>query len=185
MSFSRVHHCIALIRIAEGTQEPPALTKCRCRKVVPLSKATKMVKEGEASWVIKEREYTTALDICSLCGGSEDVYHCALCAGTGTMLVESVIVMEGNDIVLVSRPPADKTEKKRSSALAAKTPRTATIEEEHIQLAYVEGNKAAQERIEEYGDLNRAFLSILIVGFEPEDNERTHTGRKFDFGRPI
>lgn len=185
MASSRVHHCINQIKVAEGTLEPPVLTKCRCRKRVTLTEATRMVKNGEASWLVKTREYGTELAICDLCNGGEDVYNCAQCGGTGTQLIESISEDYGNDIVLVSRPPADKTEKKRSSALAAKTPRTATIEANHINLAYCLGNKAAQERIEEYGELNRKFLSSLIVGFEPADDPKTGTGRNFDYGRSI
>lgn len=185
MSLSKVHHCIEQIKIAEGTLEPPARTRCRCRKVVTLQKADKMVKEGEASWEVKKREYDTELVICSMCGGSDEVYNCSRCSGTGTMLVEKVVEIPGENIVLVSRPPADKTEKKRSSALAAKTPRSATIEEGHIVRAYLLGNKAAQERIEEYGELNRSFILSLVVGFEPADDRKKFTGRKWDFGRSI
>lgn len=185
MASSICHHCVEQIKIAEGLLEPPAKKKCRCRKRVTLTQATKMVKEGEASWLVKNREYGTELAVCDLCEGGEDVYNCAQCDGKGTQLIESIAEDYGNDIVLVSRPPADKTEKKRSSALAAKTPRTATIEANHIYLAYVKGVKAAQERIEEYGELNQKFLQSLISGPEPEDDPKAGTGRTFDYGRSI
>ena len=67
-----------------------------------------------------------------------------------------------------------------------KTPRVATIESEHIELAYVDGNKEAQERIEEYGRLildARAFVGpnrLPAIKSEPKDNASRSEGRTFD-----
>jgi hypothetical protein len=106
----------------------------------------------------------------------------------------------GDDIVLVSRPPADKEEKKRSSTLAQKTPRVATIEMAHIGKAYSDGltvgyprqwtkKNVARERIEEYGRLNRESLLSLVSGTEPEGGWVYGTNgpeyeRNPDWGRP-
>ena len=207
MSVSRVHHCPGQIKVAEGRLEPPA-EKCRCRKFVSIVKATRMVKEGEASWLIKGRRTETVEITCTLCAGDETVKNCAQCRGKRTIFSPQVIEEYGEDIVLVSRHPADKKEKKRSSALAAKTPRVATIESEHIELAYVEGNREAQERIEEYGRMiqeARYFLGpkkcnhdpkfmcsrcglegdIPVIGLEPADDYLKAEGRRYDFGRTV
>jgi hypothetical protein len=190
MSVSRVHSCPQQIKVAEGRLEPPS-GKCRCRKYIGIKKATEMVKNGEASFIVlaRFREGTDA--VCHLCGGDKEVKKCANCFGKGTE--RGTIIREdyGNDIVLVSRPPADKKEKKRSSVLSLKTPRVATIESEHIELAYVENVKEAQERIEEYGRLildARMFVGpnrIPAIGVEPANDAKTGTGRDYDYGRAV
>jgi hypothetical protein len=190
MSVSKLHHCPGQISIAEGTKEPPA-PNCRCRKYVGLSEATRMVKNGEASWVILKRTWEPAEAICHLCGADPEIKNCANCNGKGKEPTTAVIEDYGNDLVLISTPPADKKEKKRSSTLAKKTPRVATIEEEHITLAYVLGVKEAAERIEEYGRLildARMFVGrdrVPIIGIEPEDDKEKGQGRRYDYGRAI
>jgi hypothetical protein len=170
-----------------------------------------MVKNGEASWVVLKRSQRSIDTICHLCHADPEVKNCALCGGTGKEATTIIDEDYGNDIVSVSRPPVDKKEKKRSSALAAKTPRVATIESEHLELAYsgsVEtqtvkgkklrvwiqlepGAKAAQDRIEEYGRLildARMFVGaerVPCIKSEPENDSRKHEGRDFDFGRAI
>jgi hypothetical protein len=144
-----------------------------------------MVKEGEASWIVTSRVEEGQEVICRLCHSNPEFKKCANCGGTGKEIANETVEEFGNDLVLVSRPPIDKKEKKRSSALAKKTPRTATVEFKHIIRAYCLGDKEAQERIEEYGRLDREMLAGLIVGYEPEDNEKTGTGRRYDFGRSV
>jgi len=190
MSVSRVHSCSQQIKVAEGRLEPPS-GKCRCRKYIGIKKATEMVKNGEASFIVLKRVWEGADETCRLCGGNKEIKNCANCQGKG--VEKGTLVREdyGNDIVLVSRPPADKKEKKRSSALSMKTPRVATIESEHIELAYIENVKEAQERIEEYGRLildARMFIGkdrIPCIGVEPENDAKTGTGRDYDYGRAI
>lgn len=190
MAISKVHHCNDQIKVAEDRMEPPA-KKCRCRKYVSLRVATQMVKDGEASWVVLARKYVPIMEVCSLCKSDPEVKGCANCEGRGKVPGTEVIETEGEDIVLVSRLPADKREKKRSSALAAKTPRVATIEEEHIELAYVYGVKEAAERIEEYGRLildARMYAGkarTVMIGVEPENDPKTGTGRDYDYGRTV
>jgi hypothetical protein len=210
MSVSRVHSCPQQIKVAEGRLEPPS-GKCRCRKYIGIKKATEMVKNGDASFIVlfRVRESTDA--VCRLCQGDKEVKKCANCFGKGTE--PGTIIREdyGNDIVLVSRPPADKKEKKRSSVLSLKTPRVATIESEHIQNAYsdaiatekVDGkikrvwvnsrpdSQAARDRIEEYGRLildARMFIGpnrIPAIKSEPANDAKTGTGRDYDYGRAI
>lgn len=202
MSVSRVHSCIQQIKVAEERLEPPA-AKCRCRKYIGIAKATLMVKNGEASFIVTNRIREATGEICHLCKGDPEVKKCANCFGSGKEKGTLIREDYGNDIVLVSRHPADKTEKKRSSALAAKTPRVATVEKNHIENAYSgslttdkprqwRGDGAeARERIEEYGRLildARMFVGkdrIPCIGIEPENDAKTGTGRDFDFGRAI
>lgn len=205
MSVSKVHSCKEQIKVAEGRLEPPS-GKCRCKKYIGIKKATEMVKNGEASFIVLLRVREGTDEICHLCLGNKEVKNCANCFGKGAE--RGTIVREdyGNDIVLVSRPPVDKKEKKRSSVLSMKTPRVATIESEHIELAYVLNVKEARERIEEYGRLVQIGLQelgaelrkpknflrpsettrIVIPGTrEPEDDQKKGQGRRFDYGRAI
>ena len=210
MSVSRVHSCPQQIKVAEGRLEPPS-GKCRCRKYIGIKKATEMVKNGEASFIVLKRVWEGSNEICRLCAGSKEVKKCANCFGKGTEKGTLVREDYGNDIVLVSRPPADKKEKKRSSALSMRTPRVATVESEHLELAYsgsvgtkiVNGKKtrvwinlrpeaqAAQDRIEEYGRLildARMFVGpnkIPAIKDEPLNDAKAGTGRDFDYGRAI
>jgi hypothetical protein len=180
----RIHHCAGQIDVAEERKDPPA-PKCRCRKFISIDKATKMVKNGEASWVVVKRISGYAEVVCPMCVGDKTIANCANCNGKGVIIDNVVWNTYNNDIVLISALPEDKTEKKRSSVLKKKTPRVATIEKAHIERAYVYDNKEAQERIEEYGRLTNETLTSFIVGPEPEDNPKTGEGRKYDFGRKI
>lgn len=181
----RWHHCQSQEMVAQGLEEPPA-KKCTCRKFIPFKEADKLVKEGSARWVVKARERGHQQEPCPLCGGNKEIKNCARCGGSGE--VSAAVVWDTfseYEIVSVSQASVDKAEKKYRPSLALKTPRVATIEAEHIERAYVEGIQAAADRIEEYGDLGRQFLSDLIVGFEPEDDAKKGTGRKWDWGRSL
>jgi hypothetical protein len=190
MSVSRCHFCIGQEMIALGKEgnEPPA-PKCRCRKFISLSEATKMVKRNEARWVVLKREYELVDEVCPMCLGDKEVKNCAQCNGTGKRTVYQAIETYGNDIVYSSEKPKDKKEKKYRPTLAMKTPRVATIESEHIALAYVENVKEAQERIEEYGRLildARMYVGkdrIPAIGTEPVDDAAKSQGRRYDYGR--
>jgi hypothetical protein len=190
MSVSRKHHCISQEMVSQGLEEPPA-KKCTCRKFIPYKKADEMVKKGEARWVVISRERGIREVICSLCGGDPEIKNCASCRGTGKRIEAAVWDTYNYDIVLVSQASADLKEKKYRPALALKTPRVATIESEHIERAYVYGVKEAAERIEKYGYLildARAFIGpnrIPAIGIEPENNQKTWTGRDYDYGRTI
>jgi hypothetical protein len=190
MKLSIVHHCVSQEYVAQRFEEPPAL-KCRCRKQIPLSKATEMYKNGEAKWVVTKRTRTPGFEICSLCNGDPEMKKCANCGGSGVQAGTELYEEYANDIVLVSRAAVDKTEKKYRPALAMKTPRVATIEEEHIELAYVDGMLEAAQRIEEYGRLileARLFVgpkknNVPGIIPEPVDDPDEGTGRNCDWGR--
>jgi hypothetical protein len=190
MKDSKVHHCISQEMVAQGLDEPPA-RKCNCREKVTYQRADQLVKNGEARWVVIARERGTQEQICPMCGGDQDVKNCAQCTGTGKITVGVVWDSFKTDIVLVSQAAIDKKERKYRPALALKTPRVATIEEEHIELAYVEQKKEAEERIEEYGRLileARAFIGkdkLYVIIPEPENNAAKGEGRDYDYGRPV
>jgi hypothetical protein len=193
---SKVHHCVGQINVAEGRNEPPA-PSCRCRKFISIEKATEFVKLGEVSWVVIGRTRGSADVICELCAGDKDVKNCASCNGKGFVSKPVVWDEYNNDIVLVSQLPEDKTEKKRSSILKKKTPRVATIEAPHIERAYVYGKKEAQQRIEQYGEMNIWNLhelgaeitkggKVIAEGkVEPENDAKRAIGRDYDYGRTL
>jgi hypothetical protein len=190
MSVSRVHYCISQERIAQGTEEPPA-QNCRCRKFISIDKATYLVEIGEASWVIIRRNRGLEEVPCRLCKGDPAFKKCASCKSTGKEIKYYEDDIFGNDIVYTSRDPKDKAEKKKRLWLAPKTPRTATIESEHIERAYVYDNKDAQNRIEEYGRLiieARAFIGpnkIPAIVDEVADDLTKGQGPSYDYGRSL
>lgn len=190
MSVSRIHYCHGMEAVVLGEQEPPA-KKCRCRKIISLADATILVKLGDAKWVVKERKRGEKSVVCRLCHADPEVKNCAQCEGSGKQLVSFVEDIPGLDIVYTSSDPVDEKEKKKRKWLAPKTPRVATIEANHIFLAYIECVPEAAERIEEYGRLildARAFVGkdrIPAIKPEPEDNPETGQGRNFDYGRTI
>jgi len=169
-----------------------------------------MVENGEASWVVIKRTQEAAEKTCSLCGADPEIKNCANCGGRGKEPGTIVIEEYGNDLVLISAPPADG--KKRSSALKKKTPRTATLERKHVELAYVYNFEQAQERIEEYGLMILEALAFVgpaltpcelkegcpfrpgepkhnhgsfAIKLEPPDDPVARTGRQYDWGRGI
>lgn len=210
MALVRVHTCKSREYVAQGIDDPPA-DKCRCRKLISKEKAKQKVDEGEARFVVLSRTHEPAEVPCPLCKADAEFKNCANCHGTGRVEIDNVRQEYGDDIVLVSRSAVDKKEKKYRPALAMKTPRVATIESEHVQMAYsgsvdtrmVNGRKtrvwsylepraqAAQDRIEEYGRLildARMFVGkdrVPIIKAEPNDNPKTGQGREFDYGRAI
>jgi hypothetical protein len=79
-----------------------------------------------------------------------------------------------------------------------RTPRTATIEANHLDYAYILQNKDAAKRIELYHESDQLSLvklgaqlrdtkgEILFEGTpEPEDDPKKGQGRKYDYGRTI
>lgn len=196
MLTSRVHHCISQEYVSQGIADPPAV-KCRCRKFIPIAKATEMVKNGEARWVVTKRTPDYKEITCRLCKGDKTVKACASCKDTRVETVNKPYEEYSNDIVRVSRLAVNPKEKKYRPALAMKTPRVATIESKHIVRAYVNDNEkeaeAAKIRIEEYGALilkARIFVRTgkyptIMMRFEPENNREKGEGRDYDYGRTI
>lgn len=185
----KVHTCIKQEKVVYGLLEPGQAGKCSCRQRVTLKKATKMVADGEADWTVKSRTRGERLEICDLCGGDQTVKNCAKCHGKVEVMAPYVEDIPADDIILISR--AAQADKKRSSAFKGKTPRVATIESEHILRAFVEENRDAQLRIEEYGMLildARSYQGpdrIFAIGVEPADDPIKGIGRNCDYGRAV
>lgn len=197
-----VHHCIVQETIVYGLMEPSSDIKCRCSKKISLKRATQLVKNGEASWVTAKRVRGEREQTCRLCEGNKEVKNCALCHGKGFTVEAYAEDTPGNDILLISRNPADSKDKK-SYFLKPKTPRTPTIEKSHIERAI--DFEDVKERIEDYGWMIQLVLHQLgaeiryrrqpgatsktLDGFEghlePANNPKTGEGRDYDYGRAI
>jgi hypothetical protein len=178
----RVHTCNQKI-------EGYIADRCRCRRFVTREKAEEMMDDGYAAKVITSIRTVEIKEPCPICAGLENLKKsCNLCKKTGEALRKKCHAEYGEDIYM--RP-------------FLKTPRTATIEEEHIEYAYVKGDRDAIRRIDLYNGLNQAALAqlgaaiirktptgkvieIIFEGIpEPEDDPKTNTGRKYDWGRSI
>ena len=159
--------------------------KCTCRKYVTLAKAAQLIEDGYAQYVVTSFKIVQAKVKCPICGGIEQyVKSCNLCGKTGEISVDKAVFEYSQDIFM--RP-------------FLRTPRTATIEEEHIQYAFVKGDRDALKRIELYNELNQLTLGklgaevtnsktkkVIFEGRpEPEDDPKKGQGRKYDYGRPI
>lgn len=161
-----------------GKLEPRRKT-CRCRKIVDWKTANEMVKLGEAMWFVVARERGVQTVTCPLCGPVDPSKSCEVCHGGGTAEVPAVWDTYTDDIVLINH---------RTKTNKVSTPRVATIESEHIERAYVEGNPEAAARIEEYGQLIQWTLQeqgaemrdsrtkqVVIDGkTEPENKQKSY-----------
>ena len=199
MRASLVHSCPQQEKVAIEEAEPPAKS-CKCRKIESYEKANEMVKEGIALWVVTARERGTQDVDCRACGGDKKVVNCAICGGTGKVTIPAVWNKHNGDIVL----------RRHKGAKNVSTSKAATIEKQHIEYAYVDGDAQAAARIEEYGMLTleaRAFpgpseckhdkkfrcdrctldkgAKIYVIGVEPADDPKTGEGRRHDYGRSI
>ena len=65
---------------------------------------------------------------------------------------------------------------------ATKTPRGATIEASHIEMAYVMNRKESIDRIEEYGRINRAAIQSLVREVPADEFDE---GDDHDYGIPV
>lgn len=173
----RVHTCLQKYEgyIAE---------KCTCRKFVTQEKAEQLKTDGYAAHVITSYRTIDVEDTCPICDDTDLKKSCRVCNKTGKVPSKKTIFEYGEDIYM--RP-------------ILRTPRTATIEKNHIEYAYVKLDKDAAKRIELYHQSDRLALAklgaeirdsetgeILIEGTpEPEDNPKTGTGRRYDYGRTI
>jgi hypothetical protein len=212
MYVSKIHSCRGQEAVVLEEKEPPA-PKCNCRLIINITEATAIVKRGEAKWIVKERNRGVRDVACRLCKGDTEVKNCAKCGGTGKQEESYVEDIPGTDIVYTSADSVDESERKKRKWLAPKTPRVATIESEHISNAYLNGNKDAAMRIEEYGMLIvKEQLRMLAVGLsneefdaawaeyesadyppyspvpirmEPDNSATRGEGRDFDYGRSI
>jgi len=178
----RVHTCN---QRSEGYIEK----KCRCRKFVTHEVAAELMDDGYAKNIITLRKWIEIQIACPMCSGQEQFKRsCGMCGKTGVALVPKLYEEYGEDIYM--RP-------------FLKTPRTATVEEEHVEYAYVKGDKDAIKRIELYNELTLESLAGLgaavirkahtgkvletvVEGHpEPEDDPKKGHGRTYDYGRSI
>ena len=174
----RVHTCNQKL-------EGYIVDRCRCRKFVTLEKAEQLKDDGVAANVITSYKTVEVEEKCPICEGADNLKKsCRMCGKTGKVFRKKSIFEYGEDIYI--RP-------------FLKTPRTATIEEEHVDYAYILGDKDAIKRIDLYHQLDQQSLAklgaelrdakteeILFEGTpEPADDPRTATGRKYDWGRTI
>jgi hypothetical protein len=65
---------------------------------------------------------------------------------------------------------------------ATKTPRGATIEASHIEMAYVMKRKESIDRIEEYGRINRSAIQALVREVPAAEFDE---GDDHDYGIPV
>ena len=162
----------------------PKPKRCRCRKKLTLADATRQVEKGVAQWIIIGQTVVKVKETCRICVNDVLKKGCQNCAGTGEIEREHVHVVHGTDIVLVTTGSLDdEGYMVHKPVKALKTPRVATIEEEHITRAYVNGYKEEQERIEEYGLMTLEARIDMPIGIEPPDDPKTGTGRNCDYGR--
>jgi hypothetical protein len=174
----RVHTCNSRI---EGYIEE----KCSCRKFVTQEKAEQLEEDGSAAKIIISYRTIQVDVVCPICeGANRFMKSCHLCGKSGTILQDKVLFEYGEEIYM--RP-------------FLKTPRTATIEEEHIEYAYVKGDKDAIRRIELYHEMeqfnlgrqgaelhNASTNEVLFEGRpEPENDPKKGQGRDYDYGRSI
>lgn len=158
--------------------------KCRCRRFVTQHTASRLVDEGIAAYVVKSYKTIKEELKCPVCENIEDLKKsCSLCGKTGTVFDKKTIFEYGEDIYM--RP-------------FLRTPRTATIEKNHVEYAFIKLDKNARRRIELYHQLDQLSMAklgaelrdsngeILIEGTpEPKDDPKTATGRRYDYGRTI
>ena len=158
--------------------------RCRCRKKLTLSEATREVEKGVAQWVVISQSTVTVKEICPICANEGLRKGCDTCRGTGEVERDYQHAVYGTDIVLVTTGSLnDDGLMVHRSVKALKTPRVATIEEEHITRAYVMGYQEERDRIEEYGLMTLEARTEMKIGVEPPDDPETGTGRNCDYGR--
>ena len=174
----RVHTCN---QKSEGFIEG----KCRCRKFVSHEKASELIDNGTAASIIVSFKRIEVKRVCPICNGLDNFKRrCHLCSSTGLVSEPEILYTYGEDIYM--RPFLE-------------TPRTATIEEEHIEYAYIKGDRDAIKRIDLYNGLNKVALAqlgaaiidkrtgeVLFEGTpEPKDDPKKGEGRTHDYGRSI
>lgn len=142
--------CIDQAKVALRRAEPPA-PKCRCKKLIDFYEADTLVKQGAAKWVVIKRTRGAVEVTCTFCAQMTDAEKktCAKCKGTGLITENKIWEDFNNDIVLLGD---DK------EGFKEKTPRVATIEEEHIEGAYVYDIPYVLDRIKEYASMIQESL---------------------------
>jgi hypothetical protein len=175
----RVHTC------ANQKIEGYIAERCRCRKFISVAKAEELKNTGFAANVIVSFKTIKVEEVCPICINDSNLKKsCKLCGKTGQLIKEKHVFEYGTDVYMTP---------------FQKTPRTATVEEEHIEYAYIKNDKDAARRIELYNDLTQLSLAqlgaalidgrtgeIVVEGNpEPKNDPKTATGRDYDYGRSI
>lgn len=131
--------------------------------------ARRLIDLGAAQWVIIRKDLIEIKRICPLCVNDNLLKKsCPNCNKTGEVTFTELLPIPGNDIVMVTSGSGELGEEVFRSVMSKQTPRVATIEEAHIQRAYVNGYQEEIDRIEAYGQTNREFIRSLIVPFQPD-----------------
>ena len=190
-------------------KDPLTPVRCKCRKYISMIEAAKLITQGVAQFVEKGYKDFSYEEACSQCLGDEKSKRtCDLCKNTGKVTIHKRQAIYGDDIIITVSEAGSNT-------TAQKTPRSPTIEEGHIErLVGAIGNhpEAAADRILEYELLTlKERLRLLTVNNdlktfeaawqdwlldtnqefplelrrEPVDDAKTHTGRRYDFGRSV
>lgn len=116
---------------------------CRCKQLVDYDEANKLVKRGEASWVVTGIKAVVKVEVdCPLCANKTEAEKktlvvCGDCKGTGKVTESREILSYNNDIVLLSSIAVDPKNKRHRWNTRNKTPRVPTIEAKHIDRAFV------------------------------------------------
>lgn len=192
--------------------DPLTPVRCKCRKYISTIEAAKLITQGTAQFVVKGYKDFSYEEACSQCTGDEKLKRsCDLCKNTGKVTIHKKLEVYGEDIITT----VTEKGKQLANATAKKTPRSPTIEEGHIErLVGAIGNhpEAAADRILEYELLTlKERLRLLTVNNdlktfeaawqdwlldtnqefplelrrEPVDDFKTHTGRRYDYGRSV
>ncbi len=152
--------------------------KCSCRRYITVAKAEEEVRIGAAQYVVIGYKEVETEATCPICFNTSLKKICDSCEHTGLIKTKKPEPIYGQDVIRTVGPDG-------RNILTTKVKKAPTIEAGHILRAYVNARRESQLRIEEYGRLSKELISSLISGFEPADDLKTGTGRRYDYGRPI
>lgn len=173
------HTCFQL-ESGAAPDKPLTPKKCRCREYISKKQAAAEVALGVAQYINIVDKILEIESVCPTCDQQDMLMKsCHQCSGTGRCLIKKAIIVPGVDII---RTVSLDGKRNTKTTQVKKSP---TLEKAHLERAWVSNNKEEQERIELYGISQKEFIKSLISGYEPEDNIKTWTGRKYDFGRSI
>jgi hypothetical protein len=193
-------------------EHPLSPVGCRCRKFVSTIQAAKLISEGSAQFVVKSYKDLSIEEPCPVCGDQDKLKNsCSLCGKTGKVLVTKRLPVYGEDIITTVGTKG----KRQASTIKKKTPRSPTVESNHILRsvgAIGSGADAAHERIEQYEILTlKERIKLLVVNFnliafeeawrkweadpqqefplelrrEDPDDSKKGSGRRYDYGRSV
>jgi hypothetical protein len=192
-----------------GTERNEFLStkKCRCRQYITIEDAAQEVASGIAWYVVLFRKSIEIDAECPTCLNSDKLKRtCRQCQGTGLIKVEKPFEIEGPDIVRIRTTSSDGKKIRKAPTLE---------EGHILRGlgAIGHGQKAARDRWDEYELLTlKERIRLLVAGIvtsaqfddawrqwitdteknfplplkqEPEDDQKTMTGRRFDYGRNV